>query len=60
MEAEAKAGHSVEPESDIQSAATATGEATSIANNAFLVLIALEPCFRLLRPPLPPSLGAIL
>lgn len=59
IEAELNAGHSVDPESDIQFCAIATGEAASIDSNAVLVLNPLEPRSLLLGPPLFPSLDAI-
>lgn len=59
IEAELNAGHCVDPDSDIQFCAIATGEAANIDSSAVLVLNPLEPRCPLLSPPLLPSLNAI-
>jgi hypothetical protein len=56
IEADWKAGHCVDPESDMQFCAIATGAAARIDSRAVLVLIPIEGCFRLFaqsrrRPP---------
>ena len=51
--------HSVDPDSDIQSCAIATGAAARIDSRAVFVLNPVEPCLLLLEEPPLPTLDTI-
>jgi len=60
MDAELKAGHCVEPDSEMQFCAIAWGAAARTDKRAVLVLSPIERCFRLVEQfPLPPLDEAI-